>query len=497
MGDKIRIVHCVKAVAVGGGVARMDSYYHRHLPPHRFQLTFLVLDDPDPTAVPYDPTMRFIHTGRGDRFAGAVAAFREADIVQYSDGFQPLVCEAAQVAGVPVLVEIHHDIEAGGLYDTIDRIVCVSAASAAVQPDREKCSVIYNGIEPEAFPYCERAKGERFTILQVGSRGKATVNLDELADELLALDPRIELVIAGFDQTLPSRERVTFLGVRADVVALYKNADLFFLHSIREAFGLVVIEAMGTGLVPLVSSYGGPVEIVEDGVTGFVTPHEDRAGMVAGVEEALAAWDEGRLADMGRAARAVVEERFDIREKMGEYARLYEDLMASERDRPPVESDATPSPEVWLDDALFHFDAGRWDEAAKAAHKAFAHPAPIRVPMCGWLTRQIARQAEAKGDASLAHAACAKLFASGFRDVDWMKRWLTFAPVEFDIGPVVDALLPLAPTDPEVIMSAVEDALVKQDLPRALALLEEGVKNVPWYADLADMRDALREKMAP
>ncbi|MBC8317946.1 MAG: glycosyltransferase, partial [Desulfobulbaceae bacterium] len=36
-----------------------------------------------------------------------------------------------------------------------------------------------------------------------------------------------------------------------------------------EAFGLTVIEAMGSGLPTFATRYGGPLEIIEDGVSGF------------------------------------------------------------------------------------------------------------------------------------------------------------------------------------------------------------------------------------
>ena len=53
----------------------------------------------------------------------------------------------------------------------------------------------------------------------------------------------------------------------------------FVQPALFEAFGLTVIEAMASGLPTFATQYGGPLEIVEDGVSGFhIDPnHGDRA----------------------------------------------------------------------------------------------------------------------------------------------------------------------------------------------------------------------------
>ena len=51
-----------------------------------------------------------------------------------------------------------------------------------------------------------------------------------------------------------------------------------------EAFGLTVIEAMGSGLPTFATRYGGPLEIIEDGISGFhIDPNhgEQAAGILA------------------------------------------------------------------------------------------------------------------------------------------------------------------------------------------------------------------------
>ena len=80
-------------------------------------------------------------------------------------------------------------------------------------------------------------------------------------------------------------------------------ANLLVFPSIREFGGGVVLEAMATGVVPLVVDYAGPGELVTR-ESGFAVPIGPRAAIVAAVRarlEALAA-DPSPLPELGRAA---------------------------------------------------------------------------------------------------------------------------------------------------------------------------------------------------
>lgn len=47
------------------------------------------------------------------------------------------------------------------------------------------------------------------------------------------------------------------------------NRGVFVQPALFEAFGLTVIEAMASGLPTFATCYGGPLEIIEDGLSGF------------------------------------------------------------------------------------------------------------------------------------------------------------------------------------------------------------------------------------
>jgi sucrose synthase len=80
--------------------------------------------------------------------------------------------------------------------------------------------------------------------------------------------------------------QVRWLGMRLDknlTGELYRyladHRSAFIQPAFFEAFGLTVIEAMASGLPTFATSYGGPLEIIENGVSGFhINPnHGDKA----------------------------------------------------------------------------------------------------------------------------------------------------------------------------------------------------------------------------
>lgn len=65
-------------------------------------------------------------------------------------------------------------------------------------------------------------------------------------------------------------EYVTFTGYMEDIAPLLSNMHVGILASENEAFGRVTVEYMMSGLVPIVANSGGSVEIIVNGVNGFV-----------------------------------------------------------------------------------------------------------------------------------------------------------------------------------------------------------------------------------
>lgn len=96
-------------------------------------------------------------------------------------------------------------------------------------------------------------------------------------------------------------DRVRFLGETPDVAGLLASADLFFLPSSQESFGLGALEAMACGVPVLASRVGGLPEVVDDGETGLLFEPHDVDGFAAAALALLR--DDARREAMGAAAR--------------------------------------------------------------------------------------------------------------------------------------------------------------------------------------------------
>jgi glycosyltransferase involved in cell wall biosynthesis len=124
-------------------------------------------------------------------------------------------------------------------------------------------------------------------------------------------------------RSLGLTERVEFVGAVSEPATFYRQLDLFVLPSLDEALGLVLLEAMASGLPVVGTRVGGIPEILEDGAQGLlVAPADSRA--LAGAIRAL--WsDPLRRSRMGEMARQQAL-RFDIGRTAKELQAAYEEL---------------------------------------------------------------------------------------------------------------------------------------------------------------------------
>src|SRR5262249_43043709 len=137
---------------------------------------------------------------------------------------------------------------------------------------------------------------------------------------LLVGDGPLRDAVEARVRALGLEERVTLAGFRTDAVDLHYAADVLTLTSDSEGAPLVVLEAMARSRPVVATEVGDvPLQILE-GETGFIVPPRDTARFA----DALVALENPELrAQLGRAARERVQQRFSIEHCLTETAAVY------------------------------------------------------------------------------------------------------------------------------------------------------------------------------
>lgn len=104
------------------------------------------------------------------------------------------------------------------------------------------------------------------------------------------------------------RDHVIFTGflTGVDLARAYTARDLFLHCSVTETFGLVVLEAMASGIPVIARDQGGPSDIIRNGQTGYLVSPDDLDGFVALVRQVSI--DGGLRCKLSRAARGYADE---------------------------------------------------------------------------------------------------------------------------------------------------------------------------------------------
>lgn len=177
-----------------------------------------------------------------------------------------------------------------------------------------RIEVIRNGLPVEHFaPSAERRRASRTSmgiqpdevaVLFVGS-GWERKGLRYAAAAVEACDDRrIRLFVAGEGNQARFRSpRISFLGVRHDLPALYGAADIFLLPTMYDPFSNASLEALASGLPVITTRANGFSELMRPGIDGTIVDAPDDIGAL---QVALEFWtaidrEEGAASRIDRA----------------------------------------------------------------------------------------------------------------------------------------------------------------------------------------------------
>ena len=68
-----------------------------------------------------------------------------------------------------------------------------------------------------------------------------------------------------------AKKHIKFIGEKHNVIDYLKAADGFCLTSIHEGMPITLIEALACGCIPICTPAGGIKNMIEDGITGFLS----------------------------------------------------------------------------------------------------------------------------------------------------------------------------------------------------------------------------------
>ena len=126
-------------------------------------------------------------------------------------------------------------------------------------------------------------------------------------------------------RTLKVADHVSFLGKQNHVERLIPLAHVLLMPSELESFGLVALEAMACGVVPVATRVGGVPELIDHGVYGFLEEVGNIEAQAARVAALLA--DDDLHYRMAKAGRWNAGERFCTDHIIPQYERYYKDVI--------------------------------------------------------------------------------------------------------------------------------------------------------------------------
>jgi len=196
---------------------------------------------------------------------------------------------------------------------------------------RGSVTVIPHGVDSGRFAGCQTAIGgnavraqlnikEDETIaLYVGDLTKAHVHLKALA----AIAPEVQFVIVtGSRRYVWQASNVRLVPPTKQLEAYYAAADAFVFPTTYDSFGMVVLEAMASGLPVFTSGQAGAAELITHGADGFVLSLDEWVEKTA---EGLK--DRAQLSDVGRAA-AQTARRHNWDSVVSTVERVYEHVLS-------------------------------------------------------------------------------------------------------------------------------------------------------------------------
>lgn len=222
----------------------------------------------------------------------------------------------------------------------LSKQLCEDVKRYGIKKDR--LEYIQNGVdltEVEEVRLAEMAHPAS-SIKRVGFIGQmiSRKNIRDLLDIFNSISQQgndIELLLLGdgeeraqleeYAGTLPSSNKIKFLGFRDDRLDQLKQFDLFAMTSTLEGIPRCLMEAMAMEIPVAAYDIPGIDQLITHEETGLLAPHGDKQSLEAYWKKILFEPEVGQ--QLGTQARLFVEEKFSGKRMAKEYQELFETMM--------------------------------------------------------------------------------------------------------------------------------------------------------------------------
>ena len=221
------------------------------------------------------------------------------------------------------------------------------ALECALRPACPEVEVLYCGVDIDHFtptaPHRELRESlklrESSTIIGFSGRLVPQKGLRYLlaAAEIVTRDrPETAFVVVGdgpLRQSLESAGRSAgldgfrFVGEKSDVRPYLALFDVLVVPSEWEPFGITSLEAMATEKPVIAFDVDGIPEVVQNKVTGLLTPHRDVTALAQAIT--LLVDSPGLRTDLGKSGRQRVQNSFSAAVTARELERIYQELVGA------------------------------------------------------------------------------------------------------------------------------------------------------------------------
>jgi glycosyltransferase involved in cell wall biosynthesis len=233
-----------------------------------------------------------------------------------------------------------------------DKFICVSQSvagnilSIVGKGSQNKLIVIYNGLSlenrtEEKLVTRVSPKEIRFAIVGSIIPQKGHDLILDAFSELASNFPECRLFVFGepreekssksFYNALKEKtenlliaDEIIFKGYVEKKTDLYNQFDILINYSVvPESFSMVVLEALAHNKIVIASNEGGPAEIIEHNVNGFIVEPRNKQALFQMMQQVVSVFENNSMNDIRRNGSTTVKEKFSLQQFVESYKNIF------------------------------------------------------------------------------------------------------------------------------------------------------------------------------